>query len=232
MVRKSRVLRDFPCGRQHFISDSLWPCCQIATDESGPAGLQSGKTSDVNESIALLKRAAKTKKVPGEEVIVSLCTLEKAKLDPSSFLATIGGGPEAPGPRTWMLVFTANKDQSLGGGSGKGSYFPITAVQTFDATNMTIQNGVYLGPLGFLTFSGRLSWNNRILAFLFDTISIKLGALGPFKFNIEKKEDKGRSPTNKEDPFFVWHYADEEIIVARGRGGGLAFWCRCKRVVS
>ncbi|MCO5557921.1 hypothetical protein L7F22_011494 [Adiantum nelumboides] len=199
------------------------------TNQSGP-GLQSEKTSDLNESIALLKKAAKTRKVAGEELIGALCTIEEAKFDPSSFLATIGGSTDAPGPRTWMLVFTADK-QSKKGGSGKGSYVPITAVQKFDATNMTIENGVYLGPLGFLTFSGRFSWNNRILAFLFDTLNIKLGILGPFKFNIEKKEDKGRSPTNK-DPFFVWHYADDEIIAARGRGGGLALWCRCKQVVS
>lgn len=201
-----------------------------ATDEP-ISSTQDGKSLDVDESVAVLKSAAKTRKVPGEKVIKALCALEKAKLDPSSFFATIGGSTEAPGPRTWMLVFTANKDQSLEGGSGKGTYFPVTAVQKFDATNMTIENGVYLGPLGSLTFNGRISWNNRILAFLFDTLNIKIGALGPFSFNVGKKEDKERAPSNK-DPFFVWHYADDEIIVARGRGGGLAFWCRCKRVVS
>eukprot|EP00250_Pteridium_aquilinum_P017971 c23874_g1_i1 orf=189-1001(-) len=202
-------------------------------DQLGPSTPYE-KGIDLEASIAVLKRAAKTRKVSPREVVAALCAVENAKLDPSSFLATIGGSPEAPGPRTWMLVFTSSKDQvseSSKGGVGEGSYFPITAIQKFDAMNMTIENGVYLGPLGSLTFEGRISWKNRILAFLFDSINIKIGSLGPFKVSIAKKENQDRPPTNK-DPFFVWHYADEEIIVARGRGGGIAFWCRCERVVS
>ena len=54
-----------------------------------------------------------------------------------------------------------------------------------------------------------------------------------FQFNIGKKEDAGRvpgvGPEGKEDPFFTWLYADDEIIAARGRGGGTAFWVRCSR---
>ncbi|KAH7365623.1 hypothetical protein KP509_18G038300 [Ceratopteris richardii] len=208
-----------------------------ATDQPASTSIQSDESSEksriVDESVAVLKRAAKTRKVPGGEVIKALLALEKAKLDPSSFFATIGGGPESPGPRTWMLIFTANSGQiseTQKGGSGKGTYFPITAVQKFDATAMTIENGVYLGPLGCLTFSGRLNWNKRILTFVFDTLNLKIGSLGPFKFNVSKEEEKNRAPSSNKDPFFVWHYADEEIIAARGRGGGLAFWCRCKRV--
>lgn len=40
------------------------------------------------------------------------------------------------------------------------------------------------------------------------------------------KEEK--EPSTK-DPFFIWFYIDEEIAVAQGRGGGTAFWCRCRR---
>lgn len=185
-------------------------------------------------SVAVLKAAAKTRKVPPTEVLAALRVVGKAKLDPSSFLTTIGGSPEAPGARTWMLIFTAASkgggSVSLEEGAGGGSYFPITAVQKFDATAMTIENGVYLGPLGCLTFQGRMSWKKRILAFLFEIINIKLGSLGPsFKFNIERKEDQGRTPNTK-DAFFIWLYADEEIIVGKGRSGGVALWCRCTRV--
>lgn len=221
-----RTLR--PCR-----SFSIESAATTAPDQPGPS-TQSVESVDVHERIVLLKKAAKTKKVPPTEVLSALCAVEKAKLDPSSFLATLGGSFEAPGARTWMLVFTSNKEQtaeSFKGGTGRGNYFPVTAVQKFDATAMTIQNGVYLGPLGCLTFEGRIGWKNRILAFLFDSFSIKIGSFGPFKFNIARKEDLDRVPTNK-DPFFVWHYADEEIIVARGRGGGLAFWCRCKQVAA
>lgn len=53
----------------------------------------------------MLKNAAKTKKVAAEEVLSALSVIENAKLDPSSFLDTLGGS-KSPG-RTWMLIFTA-----------------------------------------------------------------------------------------------------------------------------
>lgn len=53
----------------------------------------------------MLKKAAKTRKVATEEILSAFSVLEKAKLDPSGFLETLGGS-KSPG-RTWMLVFTA-----------------------------------------------------------------------------------------------------------------------------
>lgn len=53
----------------------------------------------------MLKKAAKTRKVSVEEILSALSVMEKAKLDPSVFLETLGG-TESPG-RTWMLIFTA-----------------------------------------------------------------------------------------------------------------------------
>lgn len=53
----------------------------------------------------MLKNAAKTRKVDKNEVLSALSLIEKAKLDPSEFLETLGG-TKSPG-RTWMLVFTA-----------------------------------------------------------------------------------------------------------------------------
>jgi hypothetical protein len=101
-------------------------------------------------------------------------------------------------------------------------------------TNL-IENGVYLGGAGNLVFGGVFAWKNRQLSFTFDRISVKLGALPPFKFNWKGKgSGEARTPgVGKEggkDPFFLFAYADEEIIVARGRGGGVAFWVRCKNV--
>ena len=34
------------------------------------------------------------------------------------------------------------------------------------------------------------------------------------------------STDDKKSPFFLFIYADDEVAVARGRGGGLAFWAR------
>nr|GLL17464.1 uncharacterized protein LOC109172143 [Ipomoea trifida] len=176
---------------------------------------------EVEESVRVLKNAAKTRKVPAKEILAAFSVIEKAKIDPSGFLETLGG-TASPG-RTWMLIFTAEK------GLEQGKYFPITAVQRFDAAAKRIENGVYLGPFGNLTFEGRFSWNNRILAFIFERLRIKVGPLNPFEISLKGKDD--REPTNKgKDPFFVWFYIDEEIAVARGRSGGTAFWVRCQRV--
>lgn len=34
------------------------------------------------------------------------------------------------------------------------------------------------------------------------------------------------STDDKKSPFFLFSYVDDEVAVARGRGGGLAFWAR------
>ncbi|KAK9278911.1 hypothetical protein L1049_028492 [Liquidambar formosana] len=176
---------------------------------------------EVEESIKVLKIAAKTRRVAVEEVLSALSVIEKSKLDPSGFLDTLGG-PESPG-RTWMLIFTAQNQLK------SGRYFPLTAIQRFDAAAKRIENGVYLGPIGCLTFEGRFSWKNRILAFIFECIRIKFGQFKPLEISLGKKGD--REPSSK-DPFFIWFYIDDEIAVARGKSGGTAFWCRCQRVTN
>ncbi|OVA16204.1 hypothetical protein BVC80_605g3 [Macleaya cordata] len=178
----------------------------------------------VEESVKVLKKAAKTRKVNKEEVLAALAVIKKNKenLDPSSFLHILGG-TESPG-RTWMLIFTA-KDKLK-----SGYYFPITAVQRFDAAAKRIQNGVYLGPIGCLTFEGRFSWKKRILAFIFEFLEIKIGPFGPLQISLGGQKEE-REPSTK-DPFFIWFYVDEEIAVAQGRGGGTALWCRCSRVTT
>uniref|UniRef100_A0A2P2K9R6 Uncharacterized protein MANES_14G168100 n=1 Tax=Rhizophora mucronata TaxID=61149 RepID=A0A2P2K9R6_RHIMU len=86
---------------------------------------QSQLNKDVEESVKVLKNAAKTRKVAAEEVLSAFSVIEKAKIDPTRFLEILGGS-KSPG-RTWMLIFTAEKQ--LKG----GRYFPLTAVQRFDA---------------------------------------------------------------------------------------------------
>ncbi|CAL5442364.1 unnamed protein product [Camellia sinensis] len=176
---------------------------------------------EVEECVKLLKNAAKTRRVAPEEVLSALSVMEKAKLNRSGFLQTLGGS-KSPG-RTWMLIFTAENSLK------SGKYFPITAVQRFDAAAKRIENGVYVGPLGRLTFEGRFSWKNRILAFIFERVRIKIGPFNPFEIQFGGKDE--REPSTK-DPFFIWFYIDEEIAVARGKSGGTAFWCRCRHIAS
>ncbi|XP_028083600.1 uncharacterized protein LOC114284852 isoform X1 [Camellia sinensis] len=182
---------------------------------------QQQPNKEVEECVKLLKNAAKTRRVAPEEVLSALSVMEKAKLNRSGFLQTLGGS-KSPG-RTWMLIFTAENSLK------SGKYFPITAVQRFDAAAKRIENGVYVGPLGRLTFEGRFSWKNRILAFIFERVRIKIGPFNPFEIQFGGKDE--REPSTK-DPFFIWFYIDEEIAVARGKSGGTAFWCRCRHIAS
>ncbi|KAL6963100.1 hypothetical protein U1Q18_049309 [Sarracenia purpurea var. burkii] len=191
----------------------------VQEEEEEEEEQQQQPSKKVEECVKVLKSAAKTRRVAAQEVLTALSVIEKAKLNPSRFLETLGGS-RSPG-RTWMLVFTAKN------GLKSGSYFPITAVQRFDAAARRIENGVFLGPLGCLTFEGRLSWKKRILAFIFECVRIKIGPFNPFEVGFGGK-DKIEPSTN--NPFFIWFYVDEEIAVARGRSGGTAFWCRCRRV--
>ncbi|CAL9777644.1 unnamed protein product, partial [Musa acuminata subsp. burmannicoides] len=133
--------------------------------------------SGVAASVKVLKAAAKTRKVSAPEVLAALAVIKKEKANPSSFLETLGG-TESPG-RTWMLIFTAQ------GRLEKGRYFPVTAVQRFDAAAKRIENGVYLGPIGCLTFEGKFSWKNRMLAFIFENIRIKMRKLQLHKVEVE-----------------------------------------------
>ncbi|GJX95844.1 hypothetical protein Tco_0351642 [Tanacetum coccineum] len=205
---------------------SLRSSVSASVDEKNPViidqdEVQSIPNKEVEESVALLKKAAKTRNVPDTEILSAFKLLERAKLDPSQFCETLGGS-ESPG-KTWMLVYTAQK------GLKSGKFFPVTAVQRFDAAARRIENGVYLGPLGCLTFEGRFSWKKRILAFVFELIRIKIGPFNPLEINIKGSDESEPSTKN---PFFIWFYIDEEIAVARGRSGGTAFWCRCRRVKS
>ncbi|KAI3843513.1 hypothetical protein MKX03_016222 [Papaver bracteatum] len=192
------------------------PRCTATTTPTTADDVKEDATKEVEESIKVLKKAAKTRKVAKEEVLAALGVIKKANkdIDPSNFLDTLGG-TQSPG-NTWMLIFTS-KDKIK-----KGSYFPITA-------GKRIENGVYLGPLGCLTFEGKFSWKNRILAFTFELLKIKIGPLPSLKINLGTQDDK--EPSTK-DPFFIWFYVDQQIAVAQGRGGGTAFWCRCRRVAA
>jgi hypothetical protein len=59
----------------------------------------------VKESVAVLKEAAKTRKVPASDILDALSKIKKSKVDPAAFFETLGG-TQSPG-RTWMLIFTA-----------------------------------------------------------------------------------------------------------------------------
>ncbi|MBA0593742.1 hypothetical protein Gorai_010674, partial [Gossypium raimondii] len=119
--------------------------------EKNPSLIQEQQPNqEVEKSVKVLKNAAKTRKVPAEEVLSAFSVIEKAKIDPSAFLETLGG-LDSPG-RTWMLIFTAEK--KLKG----GRYFPLTAVQRFDAAvSSSIPLSVFLS-ISLEVFVLLLNW--------------------------------------------------------------------------
>ncbi len=109
-------------------------------------------------------------------------------------------------------------------GQGSGKYFPLTAVQRWDATIGQIENGIFLGHVAALTFSGPYAMKGKKLSFDFDTLKLKLGPW-TLPINLKKKITDYTSPPPK-DPFFLFFYVSDDVIAARGRGGGIAFWAR------
>lgn len=107
--------------------------------------------------------------------------------------------------------------------TGGGTYFPLTAVQRWDAANGEIENGVFLGHIAALKFSGPYLFKGKRLIFDFDTLKLRLGP-AHFQFPL-KKRITSYQPSPK-DPFFIVFYVDDNFIAARGRSGGVAFWAR------
>lgn len=107
---------------------------------------------------------------------------------------------------------------------GGGRYFPLTAVQRWDAASGTIENGIFLGWLAALTFSGPYAFVGKKLSFDFDTLRIKVGPAPAINIPLKKKIE-AYIPGPK-DPFFLFFAVNENLVAARGRGGGVAFWAR------
>lgn len=209
----------------------LWPARASVTTSHGrrsfPVRASSSTSSAVNTATSVLKRAAKDRSVNPKEVFHSLRTLEKAKLQSPEW-QTILGGTASPGKR-WRLVFTTGtskvREALKGQGEGGGNYFPLTAAQRWDASKGEIENGIYLGLLAALTFKGPYSFSGKKLSFDFDTLKLRIG---PLKLEFKLKDKILDYKADPKDPFFIVFYVDEDIIAARGRGGGIAFWTKCE----
>lgn len=59
-------------------------------------------------------------------------------------------------------------------------------MQKFDAKTLDFENGVFLGPIAYLTFNGPYAMSGRQLTF--DVHKMNVG-LGPLKFSIPLKKN-------------------------------------------
>mmetsp|Transcript_15304 Transcript_15304/g.30690 ORF Transcript_15304/g.30690 Transcript_15304/m.30690 type:complete len:280 (-) Transcript_15304:234-1073(-) len=192
---------------------------------------------DISAATGVLVMAAESKAEDGAVVVDALLDLEKlqrskAKVD-DSVAADILDGLEG----AWRLVFTTGTIDMQKKIKGQINYFPIKAVQCFDAKEMKITNSIYLfGDTPVIKFFGPWSFNPKSRKVEFDFTAIAVLGL---KFDLPKggAADIGAatglgSDNNKElvskgkKPFFNWISADSNIATARGGGGGLALWKR------
>mmetsp|Transcript_542 Transcript_542/g.1548 ORF Transcript_542/g.1548 Transcript_542/m.1548 type:complete len:271 (-) Transcript_542:68-880(-) len=200
------------------------------------ASQESSSVLDNMDDLALVKKVAlsgsKFQMISAREMFESLVKLNQIKTKKPDDLSEILAGDDGEGKGSfWKLVFTVSKSnlnqatsKGLGSVSGNGgSFFPVTAVQNWNNANMRIQNGIFILGVFSLIFSGDFELVNKsgILYFDFDRLDI---ALGPIKFGFDLPPDEKRA--GKKRPFFVWVHADQDIAIARGRGGGLAVWKR------
>lgn len=192
----------------------------------------------VPDPIGTLHEAAKTRKADSEDVFKVIRDLERKKEKDVS-LAKLNG--------QWKLQWTTGTKEVAANLQRRadGSYFPIRAVQSFNAEAQTIRNGVYVGPAA-LYFDGEFRFRERqnVLEFTFLKVSLKLGSLGPWSMSITDDKwdalkaaeqeasdgqgniEKGKAGKVGANPFFKFVLADDECCAARGRGGGLALWAR------
>jgi hypothetical protein len=220
-----------------------------STASSLPAsiGSSNSETDDsvIQDTLALLTRAAETKTENSDDVVAALLDLEKLmrqknKQDPTvaettlQALAGQGGG-------SWRLIFTTgtvNTQQR----TGRINYFPIKATQSFNMGEdpWRIENGIYLGDFPVLKFKGDFDWTLQktgVSKLTFDFTSIKLLNLIDIQLKAGEAASLGAktglgSEGNVElekrgkRAFFNWISADDKIATARGGGGGLALWKR------
>jgi len=129
-------------------------------------------------------------------------------------------------------MFTSGTDQvrkAVAGGKAGGTYIPITAVQRWRLSDKLIENGIYLGALGAFVFSGTWEAKGKRLSFDFYSVRLRLGPWSKdFAMKGKKAEEEAKSGGAKKSlgPFFLFAYADDDICIARGRGGGVALWAR------
>lgn len=142
----------------------------------------------------------------------------------------------------WRLCLVTGTHKRQRGGIvlGKGFYVPKIAsaqisfssqTQTPDQTGKAeIGNQIQFGPLLFkLTGPAQYLGKKNLLAF--DFTHMQLCLFGRSIYNGAFRSGKAQAEASYNQsivklPFFAFFWVTEDLIAARGRGGGLALWIR------
>ena len=193
------------------------------------------------ENISILEQAAKSNSKPSPDTVVAALLAAEKNAKKSkirhAFQQLTGN---------WRLCFitgTKKTRQKAGIVLGAGRYIPewVAKIQiayspaetvTGAAANSEtgkVENSVTVGAIE-LALSGPTKFlPNNILAFDFTRIAVKLLGKTVYKGYIrggEAREAEFLSLSVAKQAFFAYFLVENEIIAARGRGGGLALWAR------
>ncbi len=146
---------------------------------------------------------------------------------------------------TWRLTFitgTKKAQKQAGVALGKGRYLPkwlgiSIAYTAEDNQNFgsdwqrgKVVNRVKFGLLN-LEVSGSIKYQEqkRLLGFDFTHVNGKMGGLQVYDGDMRGGSAavaKFHETSIAKQPFFSYFYVDQNVIAARGRGGGIALWTR------
>ncbi len=173
------------------------------------------------------------KRPPAAQVVDALLQAEKAtKHKHTTYtLAQLVG--------TWRLVFVAPRSarQKAGVSQGRGWYVPAAipaqiafAADAADATMGAIANQIRLGGIQ-LRLTGPLKYPGKknLLGFDFTQAEFSLFGRPLYRGSFASGKRNG-VPFDQQSlgklPFFAFFVVTDDLIAARGRGGGLAIWLR------
>lgn len=136
----------------------------------------------------------------------------------------------------WQLRFATGVRKVKRGGItvGRGFYMPsfVRAQIGFQQTSgsFTISNQIHLGGLRFQVFGPAKYLNKKnLLAFDFIQMDLSLGGRSLYRGNFRGGQAEEATFEQKpigKLPFFSFFLITENLIAARGRGGGLAIWSK------
>lgn len=143
---------------------------------------------------------------------------------------------------TWRLCFSTNRGahQKSGAILGRGFYMPwfspayisfVPQVAEPDSSGTgAIGNQIQMGPVR-LKLTGLFRYPNKKNLLAFDFGQMQIFAFGQSVYRGNVRAGKNLAATFDQQaiaqlPFFAFFLVTDNLIAARGRGGGLAMWVR------
>lgn len=188
--------------------------------------------SSLQEAVTWLVKK-REKKPTSDQLVLALVAAEKfsRQTKPSYTAQQLQG--------TWRLCFITGTKQAqnrAGVVLRSGRYLPrwATIELTYHPDTLsqlgTVENAIKLGAFN-LTLTGPAKFlpPKNILAFDFTHISVAMANLNLYQGKVrggKESEEKFYREKIKKQAFFTYFLIDDNLIAARGRGGGLALWGR------